>query len=321
VKKKTAESENQIELSSECDFRDVDSGELEACCFYEYFRESALMRKTRVLAMCEDQLARSTLSFVLSKSGWQKAADTNEAPPPWKSLKAETKTEIDRCIKACLSSKSKDQERHPPLLVREFLPGHDPVELKSQFDKWKDYAYYGTPPAHNFPFGSADPRLFLKAWHKKTSSRPHPLQICAGSLAPEKEPPSFPLAAGRDYFFGLFRLDETYNETDAVRAFRAWFRERWAKTKGGGGAKWLNRLKRLAVIRIWKHERDPWKRLKLVAKFCHYKGCRDEVTAYKERCKQGRGDQQMGKAAQVEMSNAAQKHGLSFKAFSKAKNR
>jgi hypothetical protein len=150
VKKKTAESENQIELSSECDFRDVDSGELEACCFYEYFRESALMRKTRVLAMCEDQLARSTLSFVLSKSGWQKAADNNEAPPPWKSLKAETKTEIDRCIKACLSSKSKDQERHPPLLVREFLPGHDPVELKSQFDKWKDYAYYGTPTGAQF---------------------------------------------------------------------------------------------------------------------------------------------------------------------------
>ena len=108
----------------------------------------------------------------------------------------------------------------------------------------------------------------------------------------------------RKYFYGLIRIDEAYNETEAVKAFRNEFRKRWPTTRGGGGTDWRARLNQLAVMRIRKHERDPWKRLKLVTEFCHYKGCRDEVTAYKERCKQGRGDEQMGKTTQVEMSNA-----------------
>ena len=108
----------------------------------------------------------------------------------------------------------------------------------------------------------------------------------------------------RKYFCGLILIDEAYNETEAVKAFRNEFRKRWPTTRGGGGTDWCARLNQLAVMRIRKHEPDQWKRLKLVEAFCHDKGCRDEVTVYKERCKQGRGDEQMGKAAQVEMSNA-----------------
>ena len=108
----------------------------------------------------------------------------------------------------------------------------------------------------------------------------------------------------RKYFCGLIWIDEAYNETDAGKAFRNEFRKLWPKTKGGGRPNWPSRLNQLAVMRIWNRERNPWKRLKLVAEFCGYKGCRDEVAAYRERCKQGRGDEQMGKAAQVEMSNA-----------------
>jgi hypothetical protein len=111
-------------------------------------------------------------------------------------------------------------------------------------------------------------------------------------------------APGRNYFFGLFRLDETYNESEAVKAFRAWFRERHAKTKGGGAPQWRARLNQLAVMRIWKREHAQWKRLKRVAKFCGYKGCEDEWAEYEERCGQGRGDEPMSKAASVEMSDA-----------------
>jgi len=63
------------------------------------------------------------------------------------------------------------------------------------------------------------------------------------------------------------------------------------------------RLKQLSVMRIWKlYERKPWKRLELVANVCRYKGCVNEWAAYKERCRQGCGDERMRKTALVEMS-------------------
>ena len=76
-------------LKNECDFRNIDSWEVESCCYYEYFRESAAMRKSLILPTCTDQIVRSTLTFVLIKAGWQKAAARGEAPLPWVTLKAE----------------------------------------------------------------------------------------------------------------------------------------------------------------------------------------------------------------------------------------
>lgn len=86
---------------------------------------------------------------------------------------------------------------------------------------------------------------------------------------------------------------------------------RWEK-KGGGDAKWRDRLNQLAVMRIWKHERNQWKRLKLVAKFCGYKGCIQEADAYEKRCKEGDADEPMGNAAKVEMSRARSEARKSF---------
>src|SRR5215831_12415491 len=45
VTKRTAD---QAELERECDFRNVPEDELQPCCWYEYFRESATMRQTRL---------------------------------------------------------------------------------------------------------------------------------------------------------------------------------------------------------------------------------------------------------------------------------
>jgi len=63
-------------------------------------------------------------------------------------------------------------------------------------------------------------------------------------------------------------------------------------------------LKELSVMRLYKAARKPWKRLELIANVCCYKGCVEEWKAYKERCKQGRGDEPMGQIAKTEMSDA-----------------
>jgi hypothetical protein len=102
----------------------------------------------------------------------------------------------------------------------------------------------------------------------------------------------------------LFRLDEAYDMTAACAAFKAWFLKRYAKRKKGN-SQFYGKLNQLAVMRIRKREREQWKRLKLVAKFCGYNGCVKEAAAYKERCNQGRGDQPMSDAAKVEMSSAS----------------
>jgi hypothetical protein len=258
---KTSKPDEEIELRNECDFRDIAENEIEACCCYEYFRESATMRETRVLPTCQDQIARSTLTFLLNKFGWQKSAGQKDVPPPWKSLNVEAKKQIARSIKACFASKSKDQKRHPPLLVRELLPGHDPVELESQFEKWKEDAYYSA-------------------------------------------------TAGREYFFGLFRLDETYNETKATKAFRAWFRDRHKKTRGGPGPNWRAKLNDLVVMRLWKRfpkRADAIKRVEHIVKFTlpPFKGCKDYWEERRDSIKVGRYvDRRISEAAKVEMTSA-----------------
>jgi hypothetical protein len=63
-------------------------------------------------------------------------------------------------------------------------------------------------------------------------------------------------------------------------------------------------LDALSVMRIYKHERNQWKRLELVKKVCGYSGCVKELRDYNERRKHGHADQPMSNAAKVEMSKA-----------------
>jgi hypothetical protein len=78
-----------------------------------------------------------------------------------------------------------------------------------------------------------------------------------------------------------------------------------------GESKVRSDLKDLSVLRIWKGEPDPWKRLKLVADVCGYKSCVAEWKQYKDRCRKGLGDEPMGKSAKSEMSRS-RKRALSF---------
>jgi hypothetical protein len=83
---KEKQSKSASAIKAECDFRNVKSYQIEACCHYKYLRKSAVMRKTRVLPTCTDQIARSTLAFVLNKAGWMDAAEKDKTLPPWNSL-------------------------------------------------------------------------------------------------------------------------------------------------------------------------------------------------------------------------------------------
>jgi hypothetical protein len=125
-----------------------------------------------------------------------------------------------------------------------------------------------------------------------------------------RETAYYTAALDRNYLFGVFRLDETYNESEAVKAFAAWFKERYAQTKGGGAPDWRAKLNDLAVMRLRK--RFPGKR-NLIRRVLHvaelttagFAGCRafrdDRQKARREKREV---EQRMSKAASEEMSRA-----------------
>jgi len=70
-------------------------------------------------------------------------------------------------------------------------------------------------------------------------------------------------------------------------------------------------LKDLSVMRIWKREPDPWKRLNLLANVCGNESYITEWKRYKDRCRKGHGDEPMGKSAKSDMSRS-RKRALRF---------
>jgi hypothetical protein len=70
------------------------------------------------------------------------------------------------------------------------------------------------------------------------------------------------------------------------------------------GAQSKTLLKALSVMRIWKRETDPRKRLELVAKVCRYKVCVEEVREYKARSYRGHAKERISNTAEAEMSRA-----------------
>jgi hypothetical protein len=63
-------------------------------------------------------------------------------------------------------------------------------------------------------------------------------------------------------------------------------------------------LKALSVVRIWKRERDPRKRLEVVAKVCRYKVCVEEVREHKARSYRGHAKERISNKAEAQMSRA-----------------
>jgi hypothetical protein len=118
---------------------------------------------------------------------------------------------------------------------------------------------------------------------------------------------------GRKYFVGFIRIDRSYNQAEAVEAFRTEFSKHCPRTRGGGSAKWRDRLNRLAVMQIWKQDCDQWKRLALVAKECGYKACKREAAAYRERRKEGHATEPMCKDAKAEIDRARREARAFFK--------
>ena len=76
--------------------------------------------------------------------------------------------------------------------------------------------------------------------------------------------------------------------------------------QGGKRAKATIRsyLKSLSAMRIWKREKNQWRRMQLIAETCRYENCQRESAAYKKWRKEGRAHEPMDAIAKTEMSRA-----------------
>jgi hypothetical protein len=305
MKKKTGKSEKESELSSECDFRGVAREELEACCCYEYLRESDTLRRSFAPQMVQNvsfkriaAAANGMVDFRLEKSERQQTVilpDSGLAVPKSASQTARSCLTF-ALIKARWPEAGKKNKAPPSWNV-----------LKPETKK--EMARCMRRCMHR--------KLKQPKWHRvllvqELLPGDAPVELEA-QLEKWKED-AYYTAFDREYLFGLFRLDETYNETKAVRAFRALFRRVLGTTKSGGGPHWTARLNDLIVMRLWQRfPRDPVKRVENIVKFTipgskqvGFKGCNEW---WRSRCrakkaKLGFVDDRMSKAANEEMCRA-----------------
>jgi hypothetical protein len=263
-----------LDLDAECDFRRLTSDEMEAACKYEYLRESQTLRDTisDPKKSVPGLLPSLTLFDLLFR--WMPALRTAGFPKPWKRLSKASKTQLISLLAQSRKGMIRgDKALYPPVVIEQAS-----VEL-DHFGKTTDEYYH-------WRLEPSEPNL-LRKWER----------------------------ARRNYFFGFIRIDEAYTETEAIEAFKKEFRnckqqsrkrkqrfrERWPEAKA---SKWRQRLMQLAVMRIWKHKRKQWDRLKLVANLCGYKGCVRECAEYEWRRGRGHGGEPMSNRAKVEMSSA-----------------
>jgi hypothetical protein len=248
-------------------------------------------KATKVPSFCGETFTRVEtyrLIFALRKAGF---------PKPWTTLKKNARKELIPVISGWYEERKK---AYPPVVIEEAMPEQDLEGERERLVRQQSLIAKPKSPASAAAQNAAD--AFIRAMRppiwRFTPSQPELLRRGQQSQ--------------RKYFYGFIRIDEGYNETEAAEAFKKEFRKRWPKTKGGGTPKWRERLKQLAVMRIWKYDRNrkaadyikQWKRVTKVAEFCEYKNCMQEAAAYKERCSEGRADQPISNAAEVEMSSA-----------------
>jgi hypothetical protein len=263
----------KLDIDAECDFQGLSPEEIEAACLYEYMRESQILTDA-LNASTEDERKEKARGlktpFFLTFTEKQfvrlmLTLRTAGFPSPWKALSKDSQTQLVSLLAGSTErTTGKDQELYPPVIIEQGAAEFDLSE-----NSWR--------------VGQLEPfeLSLFKAWEH----------------------------SGRRCFFGFIRIDQAYNETEVVAAFKKEFGTRWERTKGGNRERWAAWLKNLVVMRLWKRfpgkgYRDLYKRLKLVAEFCNYKGCVEEWAAYEERRQVGRGDAPMSNAAKIEMSSA-----------------
>ena len=219
------------------------------------------------------------LTLALRKAGF---------PAPWKELNDDARNELIRAIGEW------DEERrksYPPVVIEEAVPERD---LQRERQRRENGV------VHEKEFRQGDlldlSNLRPTVW-RFTPSEPELLRSGQQS--------------GRKYFYGFIRIDESYNVTDAKKAFTARLLERYGKTKRGGGPHWQAKLNSLVVMRLWKQfpaRKGAVSRVEHVAKFTTrgLKGCKEwwENRCRSKKDKLGLVDDRMSKAANEEMSKA-----------------
>jgi len=275
----------QSDLDAEWNFSDLPPAEGEAACKYEYMRESQALRNKLEAARSKDQKERvkekrenTAERFLRGETvPWGGQFRLRVAllkagfPKPWNQLTKAAREELVRVISQWYAELKKS---YPPVVIKAGVAERD-YERERASPIWR-LTLFG-PESH---------------WPPKSPTD----SFFAGQ-------------SKRKYFYGFIRINEGYNRSEAVEAFRAWFKDHWPETKGGGSPKWQAKLNDLVVMRLSKRFRDDSiKRVEHVAKFttAGFKGCKEWCD---ERCKAKKAklgfvDQPMSKAANQEMSRA-----------------
>jgi len=116
--------------------------------------------------------------------------------------------------------------------------------------------------------------------------------------------------SGRKHFYGIIRIDQTYNQTEAANGFKTWLSEHYRKTKGGGPSNWRAKLNDLVVMRLWHRfprRKDAIKRVEHVANFTKagFSGCKEFRDDHKRARREKREvERRLSAAANEEMSRA-----------------
>jgi len=266
-------------LKDECDCRNVDSNEVEACCYYEYFRESAAMlgafKEAHPMPLTGDAWDSIRLRSALTMADF---------PVAWNKVELDRKKELTKVVLAWHASDT-DTLKHPALVVSEL-----PLECFYHPDVQDEV---------------------LKRWWEKT--------YVSASFSDAESPETleefltrgtFPYCDEHTYSYWLFRLDESYNETEAKKAFKEWFKKRYPQTKGGNRERWRAKLNDLVVMRLRKRfpgKSNVIRRVQHVAELttAGFAGCKAFWNDRQKAIRAKRNvDQQMSKAANEEMSRA-----------------
>jgi hypothetical protein len=279
----------------ECDFRGLPPKEIETACLYEYMRESHTLRDALNAATEEERRKKGSLlvtplflSFTEDRF-FRLMVALQEAgfPKPWKRLSKPSQRQLVLLLAGSTErTLGKDKRLYPPVLIEEGAPEFDLSEncrRMGQLESSELSLFIGPPILDE----SGTPVLDEK-----------------GNVIRAAKYDS-----GRTYFFGFIRIDEGYNEREAVEAFRNWFKKRRKETKGGNRERWRAKLNNLVVMRLWHqfpNKKDAIERVEHVAKFttAGFGGCKDYLRERRKAIREKREvEQRISNTAKVEMSS------------------
>jgi hypothetical protein len=171
-------------------------------------------------------------------------------PKPWKHLDQHAKRELIRRIAEWEADRKKS---HPPVEIEESAIERDLERERERMEGEQSLAAQPQHPAvaqkQNIPAAEAFIRALRPPIWRFKSSEPQLLRHWE---------------SGRKFFWSFIRIDETYGQTEACDAFKAWLAKRYAKRKEGN-PHFDGKLMQLAAMRVRHYYRRSERRAILLS--------------------------------------------------------